>query len=102
MMMRKFGLILQRDIVNNRDSLVRREFKDFLTPADEEYIREIFTKSEVKPDDDINTSVDQTRRLIAAISRKINPLQYPKLVNGKFQYADVLCHTRFDGESRVV
>ncbi|MDI6618028.1 MAG: DEAD/DEAH box helicase [Clostridiales bacterium] len=89
-MMRKFGLILQRDIVNNRDSLVRREFKDFLTSADEEYIREIFTKSEVKPDDDINTSVDQTGRLIAAISRKNNPLQYPKLVNGKFHYADVL------------
>ncbi|WP_329886775.1 DEAD/DEAH box helicase [Pseudoramibacter sp. HA2172] len=89
-MMRKFALILQGDIVNDRDTLVRREFKDFLTPADEEHIREVFKDAVVQPDDDINTSVDQTSRLIAAIKRKVNSLHYPELVNGKFRYQDVL------------
>lgn len=89
-MMRKFALILQRDIVNDRDSLVRREFRDFLTPTDEKAIRDNFKDKPIVPDDDINTSVDQTRRLIAAIKRQNNPLHYPDLVNGKFVYQDVL------------
>ena len=89
-MMRKFALILQRDIVNGRDSLVRREFREFLTPADEENIRASFKDNPIAPDDDINTSVDQTKRLIAAIKRQNNPLHYPDLANGKFAYQDVL------------
>lgn len=89
-MMRKFALILQRDIVNDRNSLVRREFRDFLTTADEERIRAAFKDKPIAPDDDINTSVDQTKRLIAAIKRRNNPLHYPDLVNGKFVYQDVL------------
>jgi hypothetical protein len=89
-MMRRFATILQGDIVHDRDTLVRREFSDFLTPADEEHIRETFKDAEVKPDDDINTSVDQTRNLIAAIRREQNPLRYPELVNGKTSYPDVV------------
>lgn len=89
-MMRRFATILQGDIVHDRDTLVRREFKDFLTPDDEEFIRETFKDAEIKPDDDINTSVDQTTSLIAAIRRERNPLRYPDLVNGKFVYDDVL------------
>lgn len=89
-MMRRFATILQGDIVHGRDTLVRREFKDFLTPADEEFIRDTFKDAEVKPDDDINTSVDQTTSLIAAIRRERNPLNYPDLVDGKFVYDDVL------------
>lgn len=89
-MMRKFALILQRDIVNDRDSLVRREFRDFLTLADEEVIRKKFKGKPIEPDDDINTSVDQTMRLITAIKRQNNPLHYPDLVEGKFVYQDVL------------
>lgn len=89
-MMRRFATILQGDIVHDRDTLVRREFSDFLTPADEEHIRETFKDAEVKPDDDINTSVDQTRNLIAAIRRGQNPLRYPELVNGKTSYPDVV------------
>lgn len=89
-MMRRFATILQGDIVHERDTLVRREFKDFLTPADEEFIRDTFKDAEVKPDDDINTSVDQTTSLIAAIRRERNPLRYPDLVDGKFVYDDVL------------
>ena len=89
-MMRRFATILQGDIVHDRDTLVRREFSEFLTPADEEHIRETFKDAEVKPDDDINTSVDQTRNLIAAIRREQNPLHYPELVNGKTSYQDVI------------
>lgn len=63
-MMRKFGLILLRDIMEDRDSLVRREFSDFLTAADEENIRQQFKQLPTLPDDDINTSVDQTKKLI--------------------------------------
>lgn len=89
-MVRRFATILQGDIVHERDTLVRREFKDFLTPADEEFIRDTFKDAEVQPDDDINTSVDQTTSLIAAIRRERNPLHYPDLVDGKFVYDDVL------------
>lgn len=89
-MMRRFATILQGDIVHNRNTLVRQEFSDFLTPADEEFIRDSFKDAEVKPDDDINTSVDQTRSLVAAIRRERNPLHYPNLVDGKFRYDDVV------------
>lgn len=89
-MMRRFATILQGDIVHDRNTLVRREFSDFLTPADEEFIRDSFKDAEVKPDDDINTSVDQTRSLVAAIRRERNPLHYPNLVDGKFRYDDVV------------
>ena len=86
-MMRKFGLILLRDIMEERDSLVRRSFSDILSPADEVVIREKFRSSPILPDDDINTSVDQTKRLIAAIRKG---LTYPATINGCFQYSDVL------------
>lgn len=85
-MMRKFGLILLRDIMEERDSLVHREFADFLTPADEESIREKFKDSPTLPDDDINTSVDQTKKLIIAIREG---LEYPSSANG-FHHKEVL------------
>lgn len=65
--MRKFGLILLRDIVEDKDTLVRCEFKPFLTDVDEKNIRDRFKNTETISDDDINTSVDQTKRLIMAI-----------------------------------
>lgn len=87
-MMRKFGLILLRDIVEDKDTLVRREFKSFLTDEDEKNIREKFKNTETIPDDDINTSVDQTKCLIMAI--KNDDLRYPKVVDGRFDYKVVL------------
>lgn len=66
-MMRKFGLVLLRDIVEDKDTLVRCEFMPFLTDVDEKNIRDRFKNTETIPDDDINTSVDQTKRLIMAI-----------------------------------
>lgn len=86
-MMRKFGLILLRDIMEDRDSLVRREFSDLLSVADEKDIRAKFSDSPTLPDDDINTSVDQTKRLIKAIR---DGLEYPPCINGGFRYADVI------------
>lgn len=86
-MMRKFGLILLRDIMEDRDSLVRREFSDLLSVADEDDIRAKFANSPTLPDDDINTSVDQTKRLIQAIR---GGLEYPPCINGSFKYDDVI------------
>lgn len=85
-MMRKFGLVLLRDIMENRDSFVRKSFADILSPADENTIRDKFSASPILPDDDINTSVDQTKRLISAIRKG---LSYPRSVDGKFRYDDV-------------
>ena len=52
-MMRKFALILLRDIMQDNDSLVRREFSNLLTPKDEAKIREAFIDPFTEPDDDI-------------------------------------------------
>lgn len=49
-------------------------------------IREKFNSSPTLPDDDINTSVDQTKRLIIAIK---NGLEYPSSKNG-FKYDDII------------
>lgn len=86
-MMRKFGLILLRDIMEDRDSLVRREFSDLLSPVEEDDIREKFQGVPTLPDDDINTSVDQTKKLIIAIKEGLN---YPECSNGNFAYSDVI------------
>lgn len=91
-MMRKFGLILLRDIVEDKDTLVRREFKQFLTDEDERNIRAKFKNTETVPDDDINTSVDQTKRLIIAIKR--DNLRYPDVKDGYFKHDVVLAFLR--------
>ena len=75
-MMRKFGLILLKDIVKDKDSLVRREFASYLKPGDEQKIRQQFAQNAHLIDNDINISIDQTRRLQAAI-RADDTLKYP-------------------------
>ncbi len=87
-MMRKFALVLLRDIMQNRDSLVRREFRDYITPEEEQAIRAMFDDPFIFPDDDINTSVDQTKKLAKAIEQG---LEYPKLKpDGKFDYDSIV------------
>jgi hypothetical protein len=54
--------------MKGRHSIVRREFSEFLTSEDENKIKAAFEKDEIKPDDDINTSVDQTKSLSANIA----------------------------------
>lgn len=86
-MMRKFGLILLRDIMTDNNSLVRESFSDLIKPIDAERIKEKFRDPIALPDDDINISADQTRNLIIAIR---GGLEYPKTVNGEFDYDEVV------------
>jgi superfamily II DNA or RNA helicase len=86
-MMRKFGLILLRDIMTDNHSLVRQSFSDLITSSDAEKIKAKFSNNIALQDDDINISSDQTKNLIIAIR---NGLEYPKMVDGKFIYKDVV------------
>ena len=58
-LMRKTMLILVGDIVDGRNSRVRREFAPYLTSETESKIREQFSAPGKKPEDDINVSYDQ-------------------------------------------
>ena len=86
-MMRKFGLILLKDIIDDRNSLVRREFAEFMPEGGEQTIREKFEGQKEFIDSDINISADQTRRLAAAIR---NGTHYPKSQDGRFSHGVVL------------
>ena len=79
-LMRKTMLILVGDIVNGRNSRVRREFAPYLTPETEEKIRAVFSVTDKKPDDDINVSYDQIQGIKDLIR---NGLSYPKIHNSK-------------------
>lgn len=85
---RKFSLILVKNIVDDRDSYVRRAFEKYLTPDIVASIKEHFTDREIEPDHDINISVDQTTNLVSAIQQG---LEYPKKnANDNFDYAELL------------
>lgn len=87
-LMRKFANILLRDIVNNRNSRVRQEFSEYLTPVDERIITNKFIGRENTPDDNINLSLDQTDRLAQEIR---GGLHYPPIrVDGSANYSDLL------------
>lgn len=87
-MKRKFGLILLRDITQERDSLVRHEFAPFLDRETVQVIREAFDERASKQDDDINVSIDQAETLTEAIRAG---LKYPELSSDrKFNYDDTL------------
>lgn len=75
-LMRKFCLILLRDIMNGRNSIVKRAFSEYLTPDVEGKIKSLFETDEIVPDDDINTSVDQAKSLSVNIAYG---LSYPTL-----------------------
>ena len=86
-MMRKFGLILLKDILDDRDSLVRREFSKYMPEDGEQRIRELFGDQRKYIDSDINISADQSRRLAEAIR---NGAKYPEIQNNQFPHATVL------------
>ena len=86
-MMRKFGLILLKDIMDDRDSLVRREFSAHMPEGGEAIIRKLFSEQTDYIDSDINISADQSRRLAAAIRQGAH---YPKAQDGKFSHSVVL------------
>lgn len=86
-MMRKFGLILLKDIVDDRNSLIRREFAEYMPRDGEQIIRKKFEEQKQFIDSDINISADQTQRLAAAIR---NGTHYPKSQDGRFSHSVVL------------
>ncbi len=73
-LMRKFALILLRDIMSNRNSFVRKEFSSLLSTEIENNIRIAFSAKTT--DDDINISSDQIENLTAEIAKG---LTYPQL-----------------------
>lgn len=87
-LMRKFAIILLKDILTDKDSLVKKEFALLLSEENIQNIKTIFEKNGNIPDDDINVSVDQTNNLTAAIAKG---LTYPSLdENGKVDYSQLL------------
>lgn len=75
-MMRKFGLILLKDIMHDNDSLIQQEFRKYMKDGDEDKIRRAFSTYTPIIDNDINISLDQTRKLRAAILADSN-FSYP-------------------------
>lgn len=73
-LMRKFALILVKDIVNDRNSRVRNEFASHLTLEKTRQIQELFSNRKIQPDNDINVSIDQTENLMTAI---VSGMCYP-------------------------
>lgn len=71
-LMRKFALILLKDILENNKSFVRGEFAPFLNVKIEEQICDAFKNK--RAEDDINISADQIDNLTAAIAKG---LTYP-------------------------
>lgn len=87
-MMRKFGLILLKDIIDGRNSLVRNEFAKFMPDGGEQIIRDKFKEQKFFIDSDINISADQSRKLAEAIR---GGLCYPdKPADGHFTHKIVL------------
>lgn len=86
---RKFAVILLRDITNNNHSVVRQAFEAYLQGDVEVRIKEVFKKTGSEPDDDINVSVDQTKSLYWAI--KNDELCYPALNSDRtIDYVDLM------------
>lgn len=82
-LVRKFGLILLKDILRNRNSIVKRAFDDFISFEVANKIKERFAAQENQPDDDINTSVDQTQGIYAKIRNQ--RVHYPILTGDSQQ-----------------
>ena len=87
--MRKTMLILIGDIVEGRNTRVRKEFEPYLTQETEAKIRENFSVEGKKPDDDINVSFDQIQGIEGLIQ---NGLAYPTIssTHGGANYAETL------------
>jgi hypothetical protein len=83
-LMRKFANILLRDIIKGNMSLVRKAFAPFLDEVTVSRIKQVFSNRENQLDDDINTSLDQTNNLRAAIA---GGLEYPAIAeSGNVNY----------------
>lgn len=86
-LMRKFSLILLNDINQQNESIVKKEFADYLTPEVEFQIRLAFKNKEQVPDNDINVSVDQTSNLKSAIAQG---LTYPNITANGIDFTELI------------
>ena len=86
-LIRKFSNILLKDIVNERQSRVRKEFAEYLKPEVEKKIVDRFRDTENPMDEDITLSVDQTEKLQDRIRAG---LHYPSIhIGGKANYTEL-------------
>lgn len=79
-LMRKFGLILAKDILKDRNSRVFREFVPLLDQDKIMRIKKAFEGKLFKPNDDITISSDQRENLYQAIR---NGMEYPDIEEGR-------------------
>ena len=86
-LMRKFGLILAKDILRDRNSRVVKEFVNELSPEKIDTIKAAFENSPFRPDDDITISSDQRESLYEAIR---DGLEYPVLTGTKIDYPNTM------------
>lgn len=73
---RRYTLILLKDIIDNKDTLITNEFGNYLPNSVRNEIIEQFACFKDFIDDDINTSLDQVIKLTKAID---SGLEYPHL-----------------------
>lgn len=86
-LMRKFAIILLKDITSNRNSIVKTQFDMCLTPEKEQKIRDLFSSKKSLLDNDINISIDQTESLENAIK---NGLNYPSIAENKIDFEELV------------
>lgn len=85
-MLRRFAIMLLKDIMDNKDTLITNEFNSFLKDNVRSEIINKFIKYKDYIDDDINTSLDQILKLNQAIE---DGLEYPSL-NFDTRYNDII------------
>ena len=91
--MRKFALVLLREITSNRPGLTSSRFAPYLDDAAKQSIKEAFAVNTIQQDDDINISVDQAIKVDQYLERPISNAEispYPAHVPGQsFNYNEV-------------
>lgn len=92
--MRKFALILLREITSGRPGLTSTRFSQHLNDETKETIREAFAINNIQQDDDINISVDQAIKVDQYLERPVSndvKSPYPDHVpESSFDYQGVL------------
>ena len=84
----KKGVLVPAERRFEQVRVLREDKVNVLVIRSEKNIRDKFKNTETIPDNDINTSVDQIKRLIMAI--KNNDLRYPEMKDGFFRHDVVL------------
>lgn len=92
--MRKFALVLLREITSGRPGLTSSRFRKFLDEETITAIKDTFAVNHIQQDDDINISVDQAINVDQYLERPVAnsvPSPYPPHISGEsFDYNTVL------------